>query len=66
MHLDAPARQFLGDDAGGADFLEADFRMGVEVAADRGEFVGETFDAVECGHGTIRLQARGRARGWSA
>src|SRR5882757_7209156 len=46
MHLDAPLRQFVGDDAGGAHFLEADLGMSVKVAPNSGEFVGETFDAV--------------------
>ena len=50
MHLDAPLRQLVGDDAGGADFLEADFGMRVQIAADRGEFVGKAFDAVDVGH----------------
>ena len=50
MHLDAPLRQLVGDDAGGSHFLEADFRMRVKIAADRGEFVGKAFDAVDIGH----------------
>ena len=33
MHLDAPLRQLVGDDAGGADFLEADLGMGMQIAA---------------------------------
>jgi hypothetical protein len=54
MNLDAPLRELIGDDAGGADFLEADFGMGMQVAADRGEFVGEGIDTVDRGHGVIR------------
>src|SRR6266851_1937206 len=50
MHLDAPLRQLVGDDAGGADFLEADLGMRVHIPADRGELVGEGFDAVDVGH----------------
>ncbi len=50
MHLDAPLRQLLGDDAGGADFLKADFGMRMQVAADRSEFVGIALDAVDVGH----------------
>ena len=50
MHLDAPLRQLVGDDPGGADFLEADLGMGVQIPADRGEFVGKGFDAFDVGH----------------
>jgi len=50
MHLDAPLRQLFGNDAGGADFLEADLGMRVQIPADRGEFVGKGFDAVDVGH----------------
>ena len=50
VHLDAPLRQFVGDDPGSADFLEADLGMRVQIPADRGEFVGEAFDAVDQGH----------------
>src|SRR5258708_22574576 len=50
MHLDAPLRQFVRDNAGGADFLEADLGMGVQIPADRGEFVGKGFDAVDIRH----------------
>src|SRR3981081_619988 len=50
MHLDAPLRQFVSNDAGGADFLEADLGMRVQIPADRGEFVGKGFDAVDVGH----------------
>ncbi len=51
MHFDAPLRQLVGHDAGGADLLEADLGMRVQVAADRGEFVGiavDTFDVWAC------------------
>src|SRR5580704_17529956 len=50
MDLDAPLRQLVGNDAGGADLLEADLGMGVQIAADRGEFVGKAFDTVDIGH----------------
>ena len=50
MYLDAPLGQFVGHDAGRPDFLEADFGMGVQVPADRGEFLGIAFDAVDVGH----------------
>src|SRR5665213_2725024 len=50
MHLDAPALQLVGDDAGGADFLEADLGMRVQIPADRGEFVGKAFDTFDTGH----------------
>ena len=51
MHLDAPLRQLVGDDAGGTHLLEADFRMGVQVATDRGQFLGIAVDAFDGGHG---------------
>src|ERR1700722_13492517 len=50
MLLDAPLRQLVGDDPGSADFLEADFGMRMQIPADRGEFVGKAFDAVDVGH----------------
>ncbi len=50
MHLDTPLRQLVGHDPGSADFLEADLGMRVQISADRGEFVGEAFDAVDVGH----------------
>src|ERR1700738_2985030 len=50
MHLDAPLRELVGDDARGADFLEADLGMRVEIPADRGKFVGKAFNAVDVGH----------------
>src|SRR5450432_122535 len=50
MHLDAPLRQLVGDDPRGADFLETDLGMRMQIPADRGEFVGKTFDAVDVGH----------------
>ena len=46
--------ELFGDDAGGADFLEADFGIGMQVAANSGEFVGKTLDAVYRGHIVIR------------
>ena len=63
MHLDAPLRQFVGDDAGGADFLEADLGMGVQIPADRGEFVGKAFDAVDIGHVCYPMAEEGERRG---
>src|SRR5216683_2445318 len=50
MHVDAPLRQLVGHDAGCPDFLEADFGMGVQIPADRREFLGIAFDAVDVGH----------------
>ncbi len=50
MHLDAPTRQLVGDDAGGAHLLEPDLGMGMQIATDRGEFFGIAVDAFECGH----------------
>src|SRR6202171_4490002 len=60
MHLDAPLRQSVGDDAGSADFLEADLGMGMQIPSDRGEFVGKTFDPVDVGHILIRWPALSR------
>jgi hypothetical protein len=39
MHGDAVAGQLARHQIGGAMFGEADFRMGVDVATDRGEVV---------------------------
>jgi hypothetical protein len=70
MDLDAPLRQFIGDDAGGAAFLEAYFRMRVKVAADSGQFVGESVDAGNGRHESLPWrwevidQARVRRREW--
>src|SRR5580698_8734941 len=50
MHLDAPLRQFVGHDAGGADFLKADLGMGMQIPSDGGEFVGKAFDTLDIGH----------------
>src|SRR6476620_10902100 len=50
MHLDAPLRQLVGDDAGGADLLEADLGMGMQIAAYGGEFFGIAVDAFDGGH----------------
>ena len=41
MHLDAPFLQLPRDEVGGAGFLQAEFRMRVDIAADRGQFVVE-------------------------
>src|ERR1700680_4944206 len=65
MHLDAPLGQFVGDDPGGADFLEADLGMGVQIPADRGEFVGIGFDAVDAGHLIYPMAGEGE-RDWTA
>ncbi len=61
MHLDAPLRQFFRDDAGGADLLEADLGVRMEIPADRGEFVGIAFDAFNAGHVCYPV-AEGRTR----
>jgi len=50
MHLDTPSLQLVGNDTGGADFLEADLGMCVQVAPDGGEFVGVAVDAVDSGN----------------
>ena len=56
MHLDAPLRQLVGDDAGGADLLKTDLGMGVQIAPDSGEFFGIAVDAFDGGHVVIRLR----------
>lgn len=53
MHLDAPLRQLLGNDAGGTHLLESDLGMGMQIPADRGEFVGKAFDTFDIGHVVI-------------
>src|ERR1700751_741727 len=50
MHLDAPLRELLGDNAGGAHLLEPDLGMGVEVAPNGGQFGGVALDAVDGRH----------------
>ncbi len=50
MHLDAPLCELFRDDAGGADLLEPDLGMRMEIPADRGEFVGIAFDTFNTGH----------------
>ena len=50
MHLDAPLRQLVGDDARGADLLKTDLGMGVQVAPYGGEFFGIAVDAFNGGH----------------
>src|SRR5471030_770601 len=50
MHLDAPLRQFVGNDPGGPHFLEADLGMRMQIPADSGEFVGIAVDAIDIGH----------------
>jgi len=50
MHLDAPALELVSHDAGGPHLLKPDLGMGVQVAPDRGEFVGVAFNAVNQGH----------------
>ncbi len=57
MHLDAPGFQLLGDDAGGANLLEADLRMGMEVAPPFRHLGMELGDAVDDGHGIPRKRA---------
>src|SRR4029453_11503056 len=59
VHLDAPLRQFVGNDPGSADFLEADLGMRVQIPADRGEFVGEAYDALDVGHLSLSGCRRG-------
>ena len=59
MHRDTKTLEFLGDDAGGAHLLEADLGMGVEVAAQGGQFVGIGTDAVDRAHGgSVQVPSR--------
>ena len=53
MHLDAPFGELRCNDVGGAPLLEADLGMGVNVAADRREFVMEAANGFEIGHGPV-------------
>jgi hypothetical protein len=50
VYLDAPLREFLGDNSRGPHLLESDLGMGVQVPADGGEFVGKGVDARDIGH----------------
>src|ERR1700733_12947969 len=59
MHFDAPLLELVGDDAGGADFLEADLGMGMQIPADRDEFVGKAFDTVDIWHGCYPVAGEG-------
>ena len=38
MHLDAPFFQLLRNQIGGAMLLQTEFRVGVDVTSDRGQF----------------------------
>ena len=71
MHLDAERFKFLRDDIRGAMLLEAELRMGVKVAAPRGQLRVIVPDAVDGAHDPVsgclsdiarerRLPARGR------
>ena len=56
VHLDPPGGEFFGHDAGGADLLEAEFGMGMEIAPDGGERVEVGGDAVDRGHAAKTLR----------
>ena len=47
MHLDAPARELVGDEAGGAALLEGELRMRVDIAPHRGELTVIAADALD-------------------
>ena len=47
VHLDAPFLQLARDQVGGAMLLQAEFRMGVDVLADGGEFGVVAADLVD-------------------
>jgi hypothetical protein len=55
LHLVAEGAEFLGDDAGGADLLEAELGVHVQVAPDRRDLVGEGLGVGEerVGHGVL-------------
>src|SRR3984957_14832314 len=63
MHLDAPLRQSVGDDPRRAHLLEADLGMRMQIPADRGEFVGIAFDAVDIGHVCYPMAGEGAEEG---
>ena len=50
MHFDAPFLELLRHEFGGAEFFQAEFRMGVDVAANGGKFVLVETGAFECVH----------------
>jgi len=59
VHLDAPALQRARDDVGGAHLLEAEFRVGVDVASDRddGGEIGGVHGGRDGGFGSGHLSA---------
>ena len=61
MDLDPPLRQLGGDDVGGAERVEGEFRMRVEIVAQRGQLLGavvpDGVDDGSIGHGGL-LQGR--------
>jgi hypothetical protein len=60
MHLDSPGGKFLSNDVAGPVFLEAQFGMGVDVAADRLDFALKLDDALDQIHGLEKGWAAGR------
>ena len=53
VYLKAPLLQKAGDDAGRALFLEADFRVGVEVMAQGRQLLGIACNFLDDGHGSV-------------
>ena len=63
MHLDAPFLQLARDQIGGAVLLQPEFRIGVDVLADRGEFGVVAADLVDRrGHVALLLSWRATHR----
>ena len=63
MYLDPPSGELFSDDARCAMLLESDFRMGVKIAADGGEFVGEAVDQSDVGHLKVSVCEKQRRDG---
>ena len=58
MHLDAEPLESLGDEIGGALFLETELGMGMDVAPPFGQLVVNAADLVDDRHGCSWVGAR--------
>jgi len=56
MDGNAPFSELGSDDVGGAVFLETEFRVGVNIAANRGDGCGLRNDGIEHVHGVRKLR----------
>ena len=58
MHLDAPFLQLARDEVGGAMLFQPEFRIGMDVLADRGEFAVIAADLVDRRSHAVLLSVR--------